>query len=81
MLAAARRSASQVVTDWQPNQKYAGHYWGERKIDCIKSVRAITRWGLKEAKDFVEGNAFFELGLGEHDALKQVDGLAIWLTE
>ena len=26
-----------------------------KKIECIKGVREITPWGLKEAKDFVEG--------------------------
>jgi large subunit ribosomal protein L7/L12 len=28
---------------------------GEKKIDVIKEVRAITGLGLKEAKDLVEG--------------------------
>ncbi|MDI9314133.1 MAG: 50S ribosomal protein L7/L12 [Hydrotalea sp.] len=28
---------------------------GEKKIDVIKEVRAITNLGLKEAKDLVEG--------------------------
>jgi len=27
---------------------------GERKIQCIKTIRAMTDWGLKEAKIFVE---------------------------
>ena len=29
--------------------------FGEKKINVIKEVRAITRLGLKEAKDLVEG--------------------------
>ena len=28
-----------------------GHY----KIEAIKEVRALTGWGLKESKDFIEG--------------------------
>lgn len=28
---------------------------GDKKVDCIKVVRAITGLGLKEAKDLVEG--------------------------
>ena len=28
---------------------------GDKKINVIKEVRAITAWGLKEAKDLVEG--------------------------
>lgn len=27
---------------------------GERKIQCIKDVRSMTSWGLKEAKDLVD---------------------------
>lgn len=30
-------------------------YTGEKKIQCIKEVRNITKWGLKESKYFVEG--------------------------
>ncbi|MDG1839873.1 MAG: 50S ribosomal protein L7/L12 [Dehalococcoidia bacterium] len=29
--------------------------FGEKKIDVIKAVRAVTDLGLKEAKEFVEG--------------------------
>ena len=29
--------------------------FGEKKINVIKEVRAITQLGLKEAKDLVEG--------------------------
>lgn len=31
----------------------------QRKIDCIKEIRAITGLGLKEAKDFMEGHHDF----------------------
>lgn len=39
----------------------ADHYTGVpvyRKIDAIKACRTAAGFGLKEAKDFVEGNAF-----------------------
>lgn len=41
---------------------YNGNYvdvifrsFGTKKINCIKLIREITGWGLKESKDFSEG--------------------------
>jgi hypothetical protein len=31
---------------------------GDRKISAIKSLRCVTRGGLKEAKDMIEGGVF-----------------------
>lgn len=31
----------------------------DKKINAIKYVRAITHWGLKEAKDFIEGTTMY----------------------
>ncbi len=48
--------------------------YGEKKINVIKEVRAITGLGLKEAKDLVEGvpNAIKEdVSKDEADALKK----------
>ena len=44
---------------------------GEKKIDVIKAVRAITGLGLKEAKDLVEGApSKLKDGVGKDDAEK-----------
>lgn len=34
------------------------------KIEAIKQIRLLTHWGLKDAKDFVEGTLMPELGIG-----------------
>jgi len=44
---------------------------GEKKINVIKEVRAITGLGLKEAKDLVEaGNKVVKDGVSKDDAAK-----------
>lgn len=44
---------------------------GEKKIDVIKEVRAITGLGLKEAKDLVEGAPkTLKEGVNKEDAAK-----------
>ena len=44
---------------------------GEKKIEVIKEVRAITALGLKEAKDFVEGAPKpVKEGVGKEEAEK-----------
>ena len=49
---------------------------GEKKINVIKEVRAITRLGLKEAKDLVEGAPkTVKEGLSKEDANKFVEQL------
>jgi hypothetical protein len=36
-----------------------------RMIEAIKLVRAVTGWGLKESKDYVESGMYDEYGLGD----------------
>ena len=58
-------AAAQVAAGWlaaavqllkrKPNSTWFLSAAGEKKIDVIKEVRAITGLGLKEAKDLVEG--------------------------
>ncbi|MFM2423563.1 MAG: hypothetical protein RL291_2093 [Pseudomonadota bacterium] len=44
---------------------------GDKKINVIKEVRAITNLGLKEAKDLVEaGNKVVKEGVSKDDAAK-----------
>ena len=44
---------------------------GEKKVEVIKAVRAITNLGLKEAKDLVEGApATVKDGVNKDDAAK-----------
>lgn len=44
---------------------------GEKKVEVIKAVRAITNLGLKEAKDLVEGApATVKDGVSKDDAAK-----------
>jgi large subunit ribosomal protein L7/L12 len=44
---------------------------GDKKINVIKEVRAITGLGLKEAKDLVEaGNKVVKEGISKDDAAK-----------
>ena len=44
---------------------------GDKKINAIKEVRAITGLGLKEAKDLVEaGNKAVKEGVSKEDAAK-----------
>jgi large subunit ribosomal protein L7/L12 len=44
---------------------------GDKKINVIKEVRAITGLGLKEAKDLVEaGNKVVKDGVSKDDAAK-----------
>lgn len=45
--------------------------FGEKKVNVIKVIRAITNLGLKEAKELVEGvPAIVKEGLSKADALK-----------
>ncbi len=51
MMAAAPAAAVAEQTEFEVILKASG----EKKLDVIKEVRAITGLGLKEAKDLVEG--------------------------
>ena len=48
---------------------------GDKKIQVIKEVRAITNLGLKEAKDLVEANGTVLEGASKEDANKAKETL------
>lgn len=48
---------------------------GDKKIQVIKEVRAITNLGLKEAKDLVEANGTVLEGASKEDAEKAKEAL------
>jgi large subunit ribosomal protein L7/L12 len=54
MMAAAAGDAGEVAEEKDSFDVILTSY-GEKKINVIKEVRAITSLGLKEAKDLVEG--------------------------
>ena len=43
---------------------------GEKKVEVIKAVRAITGLGLKEAKDLAEAGGILKEGASKEDAEK-----------
>ena len=43
---------------------------GEKKVEVIKAVRAITGLGLKEAKDLTEAGGVVKEGASKDDAAK-----------
>ena len=43
---------------------------GDKKVDVIKAVRAITGLGLKEAKDLTEAGGVLKEGVSKEDAEK-----------
>ena len=43
---------------------------GEKKVEVIKAVRAITGLGLKEAKDLVEATGIVKEAVSKDDAAK-----------
>ncbi|SEN54340.1 large subunit ribosomal protein L7/L12 [Luteibacter sp. UNCMF331Sha3.1] len=43
---------------------------GDKKVDVIKAVRAITGLGLKEAKDLTEAGGVVKEGASKEDAAK-----------
>ena len=43
---------------------------GEKKVEVIKAVRAITGLGLKEAKDLTEAGGVLKEGVSKEDAEK-----------
>ncbi len=54
-VAVAAAPAEAVVAEEQTDFTVVLSSFGEKKINVIKEVRAITGLGLKEAKDLVEG--------------------------
>jgi len=54
-VAAAGPAAAAAVVEEQTEFTVVLKAFGEKKVEVIKAVRAITGLGLKEAKDLVEG--------------------------
>ena len=64
--AAAGAAAAEEQTEFTVNLKSAG----EKKVEVIKVVRAITGLGLKEAKDLTEAGGTVKEGASKADAEK-----------
>ena len=70
-VAAAPAAAAAPVAEAQTEFSVVLVSGGEKKINVIKEVRAITGLGLKEAKDLVEaGNKVVKEGVSKDDAAK-----------
>ena len=63
---AAAAAPVEEQTEFQVILKAAG----EKKVEVIKAVRAITGLGLKEAKDLVEATGTVKEGVSKDDAAK-----------
>ncbi|MEI6985985.1 MAG: 50S ribosomal protein L7/L12 [Rhodospirillaceae bacterium] len=69
--AAAPAAAAAVVVEEQTEFNVILAAFGEKKINVIKEVRAITGLGLKEAKDLVEAAPkLVKEGVSKEDAAK-----------
>ena len=64
--AAAAAAPAEEQTEFTVVLKSAG----EKKVDVIKAVRAITGLGLKEAKDLVEATGTLKEAVSKDDAAK-----------
>src|SRR3546814_20485087 len=64
--AAAGAAAAEEQTEFTVNLKSAG----EKKVEVIKVVRAITGLGLKEAKDLTEAGGAVKEGVSKEEAAK-----------
>ncbi len=61
---AAAPEAAEEQTEFTVSIKSAG----DKKLQVIKEVRAITSLGLKEAKDLVEGGGVVKEGISKEEA-------------
>ncbi|HKW82926.1 MAG TPA: 50S ribosomal protein L7/L12, partial [Burkholderiaceae bacterium] len=64
--AAAAAAPAEEQTEFTVVLKSAG----EKKVDVIKAVRAITGLGLKEAKDLTEAGGVLKEAVSKDDAAK-----------
>jgi large subunit ribosomal protein L7/L12 len=62
--AAPAAAAAEEQTEFTVSIKTAG----DKKLQVIKEVRAITNLGLKEAKDLVEGGGVVKEGVSKDEA-------------
>ena len=69
-VAAAGPAAAAAVVEEQTEFNVILKSAGEKKVEVIKAVRAITGLGLKEAKDLTEAGGIVKEGASKDDAAK-----------
>ena len=69
-VAAAGPSAAAAPVEEQTEFSVILKATGEKKVEVIKAVRAITGLGLKEAKDLVEATGTIKEAVSKDDAAK-----------
>jgi large subunit ribosomal protein L7/L12 len=69
-VAAAGPAAAAAVVEEQTEFNVILKSAGEKKVEVIKAVRAITGLGLKEAKDLTEAGGAVKEGVSKDDAAK-----------
>ena len=69
-VAAAGPAAAAAVVEEQTEFNVILKAIGEKKVEVIKTVRAITGLGLKEAKDLVEATGIVKEAVSKADADK-----------
>ena len=67
---AAGPAAAAAVVEEQTEFNVILKSAGEKKVEVIKAVRAITGLGLKEAKDLTEAGGTVKEGVSKEDAEK-----------
>ena len=70
VMAAAGPAAAAAPVEEQTEFTVVLKAAGEKKVEVIKAVRAITGLGLKEAKDLVEATGVVKEGVSKDDAAK-----------
>jgi large subunit ribosomal protein L7/L12 len=68
MMAAAGAGAPAAVEEEQTEFTVSIKSAGDKKLQVIKEVRAITSLGLKEAKDLVEGGGVVKESISKDEA-------------
>jgi len=69
-VAAAGPAAAAAVVEEQTEFNVVLISPGDKKVEVIKAVRAITGLGLKEAKDLTEAGGIVKEGASKDDAAK-----------
>ena len=70
VMAAAGPAAAAAPVEEQTEFQVILKAAGEKKVEVIKAVRAITGLGLKEAKDLVEATGTIKEAVSKDDAAK-----------
>ena len=70
VVAAAGPAAAAAVVEEQTEFNVILKSAGDKKVEVIKAVRAITGLGLKEAKDLTEAGGVVKEGASKDDAAK-----------